>query len=1681
MEKEQFQLNHVSWVKHRSIAFRILGCLLFFCGVTYVQAALDWRVANYPTQPFPYNTALLYNGAYAALDYACLQNDGQATGTYSRSVQLNENFPAKKAGWCLVNTFIGQVQGAYYGAELYCNGQLRTDIFNDTPCPDMPAASIPKNNGGCSGAGGSSGTGSAFVGDPINAFTGNSFQPQIDYTDSGVSKLKFVRSYNSMDTQIYPLGVAWLSNYHRGLAITTTKVKVYGADGKVYTYTGGGGVWTGDPDVKARLEQIATGWRYTSRDDTLEEYNSSGLLIKITEIRGTTQSLFYNASNQLDYVEDNLGRRVKFTYDPQGRVDTFVDPMSQVYHYTYDPNNNLASVQYPDGTAKQYLYEDPRFLHALTGIIDQNNIRHVTWQYDASGRITANYRLNNVNRVDLAYNTDGTTTVTNSRNVASTYSFINQFGLGLVTNVSGPGCSTCGNGDSSYQYDPVNSNILSKTIKGLTTTYSNYDSKGNAQSVTEAPGTISGRTTSYSYDPRFFSKVATKTEPSVCTTAQKVTTYGYDNFGNTTSITINGFTPTCTPVSRTTTMQYLGPLNQLSQIDGPRTDVSDITTFDYYPVIAGDMNSGRLQRVTLANGTVARNNIQYSATGKIVSELRPNSVTLSYTYYPGNDRLETVTQSDGVNTRTTHWSYLPSGEVSTITRGYNSIGAVTLAFGYDDAQRLTRITDANGRYIEYILDTEGNKQQENIHRSDTFVLKSLSQTFNVYNQLETFTQVNESRTTHFNPNGTLHDALDGKNVPTLYQYDGLQRLLQRTADVGGTNLSTQNALTQYGYDVHDNLASVIDPNNGTTTYVYDDLSNLRSQTSPDNGTTIFNYDNAGNLVSRTDAKGQIFVYQYDTLNRLTVFDAPGTAEDVIYTYDTCLNGQGRLCTLGQSSNSVTYGYNGLGDITSHQGINYSYDTLGRLKTLIYPSGSVLSYGYNTLGEVDTISLTDLQGQTVYLVYQALYQPFGPPYRWWLGNASTRIDDYDRAYRLLDTWQGTSYYTIFYPAYRYDQNGNANTFYDILSGINLTYGYDALERLQQANGGLLAQTYDYDKNGNRLALSNNGVSTTYTYSLMSNVLQATGGVNVVTDANGNTTSLRGMLMSYDSRNRLQTVNGTGNYTYNGLNQRTGKTTLSATSGYIYGLNGELLAERNGATGAVSREYAYFNGNPVAMWDPGPALAAVNTFTVTDSTTGHTATLTLDTHTRQIRVLTDTGFSLSQTIGYDSWNLTTGPTSQHVTFFNNVYLHNMFGDLTYSGTTASGMFYVQVPPAHATGFNIGGVAGSNILTGTQPPTVWGLTDPATTVRVALNAANHTLTITESDPNGLTAVPLTVNDNAFWNWWTSISASSATFTRYDDGVNSFLLSVARDAKGNLTGSLNVQRGASPVFYYNTLSAPLPQSPVASVMRHYYIHTDNLGSPRVVTDDGLGCWHYNGRVECPASINPVTVWRWDSDPFGVGMPNEDPDGDGVKVTMNLRFPGQYFDAESGLHYNYHRYYDPQTGRYITSDPIGLEGGLNTYGYVGGNPLYWIDTTGLAGAIPSGGPMLPPIYNYPITQYGTPEWQAWQDAVSNAINNIPKIEIKCLPMVGGCIPLPVNNEQSDDNQPKPNREQKPEGCPSGTKPIDQDKRLDREKIHKIKKGIRARPRDWVGVSPDGRIWVNEDGTPSYVGNIDDE
>ena len=135
-----------------------------------------------------------------------------------------------------------------------------------------------------------------------------------------------------------------------------------------------------------------------------------------------------------------------------------------------------------------------------------------------------------------------------------------------------------------------------------------------------------------------------------------------------------------------------------------------------------------------------------------------------------------------------------------------------------------------------------------------------------------------------------------------------------------------------------------------------------------------------------------------------------------------------------------------------------------------------------------------------------------------------------------------------------------------------------------------------------------------------------------------------------------------------------------------------------------------------------------------------------------------------------------------------------------------------------------------------------------------------------------------------------------------------------------------------------PVTVSVNATAATIYYIHPDHLGTPRAITTSDTA---------------NTKVWEWkNEDAFGNNLPNEDPNATGTTFKYNLRFPGQYFDQETGTFYNYLRDYDSATGRYVQSDPIGLAGGLSTFGYVGGRPLNFIDPFGLA---PGGLPYLNP------------------------------------------------------------------------------------------------------------------------------
>jgi RHS repeat-associated protein len=150
-------------------------------------------------------------------------------------------------------------------------------------------------------------------------------------------------------------------------------------------------------------------------------------------------------------------------------------------------------------------------------------------------------------------------------------------------------------------------------------------------------------------------------------------------------------------------------------------------------------------------------------------------------------------------------------------------------------------------------------------------------------------------------------------------------------------------------------------------------------------------------------------------------------------------------------------------------------------------------------------------------------------------------------------------------------------------------------------------------------------------------------------------------------------------------------------------------------------------------------------------------------------------------------------------------------------------------------------------------------------------------------------------------------------------------------------VENEVTTIFHYNLAGQLIGESDETGAMIAEYVYLNNQPLAKI---EGASTYFYvNDHLATPQKMMDAAgtvVWSADYKPFGEANVNVS------TITNNLRFPGQYFDAETGLHYNYFRDYNPVIGRYIEADPIGLAGGINLYSYVLNNPINWVDPMGL-------------------------------------------------------------------------------------------------------------------------------------------
>ncbi|PCI78323.1 MAG: hypothetical protein COB20_06795 [SAR86 cluster bacterium] len=1012
-------------------------------------------------------------------------------------------------------------------------------------------------------------------GNPINGLTGYKYQREDFFTSAGSFPLSITAHYNStrFTTTLNVFDGEWSWNYTQYLSFnpfeTEKYIMLFREDGVEVRFkeTATAGEWVADANVIFQLEETfgldangmptLTAYIVTTPTDLVEEYSDGGRLLKISNRDGLSQMLSY--VDDTITVTDDFGNSISLIYDDnpfsvvvEKKLVAAIDTDGHEYKFQHSYRDFLEFVSFPDTTAnvpgsnpfgednpfRQYHYES-NLLDPLTGITDENGDRFATWNYAGGGFAVSSEHAGGVGRVDLNYTKieTGVLEVTDigplGKELKTT--FIEILDERLITQIERAASATSPAATRTFTYD-VNGYPASQSDWNGNLTNFVHDSRGLELSRTEGVGTAAERTLSTTWHP-IFRKPTEVVEPG------RTTSFAYDSLGHMltrmeTDTTAQSVPYTTTGRTRTTTFTYLPEgVNgefQVATINGPRTDVNDMTTFTYTAegYIASVSNPlGHTTQVT-----------NYNSRGLPLSTIDSNNVVTNMSYHPRGWLLSTTVVDPS-----------PSGNDATTVNEYDNVGQLTkvtlangafLSYEYDAAHRLVAISNNLGEKQEFTLDVADNLILENSRDSGGSITRTQAR---VYDDLSRMIQAiggaNQLTEMVYDDNGNNTAAsLDplGINQSTLQAFDALDRLATVTDAISNDS--------GFAYDARDNLISVTDQRGLTTNYVYDGLNNLIQQSSPDTGITVYTYDDAGNQLSQTDARGVATNNTYDALNRLTSVSYPtSSGENIAYIYDQLAAGfgVGRLTQLTDQTGATSYVYDYRGNQvesavtiqSNNYATQYAYDLADNLVQTTYPSGRIVSHQLDSLGRTEAITTLQNSGaQLQNIASNVGYLPFGPMTELDYGNNLALSIDNDQDYRVTGITIddiGASNPDILGLTYTQNAVDNITAIADSVDvNESQTFIYDLLNRLQGADGDYGDQSYSYDPVGNRLSLTTveGGITTveTYTYDTSSNrllsvdedgvlrTLQYDTNGNIISDDRGAET---GFTLEYNDQNRL----------------------------------------------------------------------------------------------------------------------------------------------------------------------------------------------------------------------------------------------------------------------------------------------------------------------------------------------------------------------------------------------------------------------------------------------------------------------------------------------------------------------------------------------------------------------------------
>lgn len=1373
----------------------------------------------------------------------------------------------------------------------------------------------------------------------------------------------FYNDRNLQTTKVEALGTAsertttktWHPTLDLPASITRGELTTrytYNANGQVLTRTEEAGsearttTYTYNADG---LVETINGERTDVLDQTTLSYDAYRNLVQTENALGHIRTFAnHNARGQAQSIIDENGVQTLLQYHPRGWLlsSTIVHPsgnpvQNQVTTYAYDAVGQLVSVTLPDQQQLSYEYDAARRLTAIENILGERT----EFTYDAASNNTSEQKLDSNGQLHFqvmrAYdelNRVMNIVGNNGQNTHIDYDVNNN--VEVVTDGK--------NNPTSFQYDALN-RVVQTLDPYLNASESEYDENGRLTTFADQ------RELQTQYDYDGFGNLISINSPDTGST-----THQYDEAGN---LILKSD-------SRGVVTEYTyDALNRLLTVSYPASP-SENLTYVYDETTNNNFGVGRLTRIV---GTNSELHLDYDFMGRIIrrtSVVRDQQYVTSYAF---ND-LGQLTQMAYPSGRIVHYAYDVSGRVETIeTQAQAGSPLVNIAsnISYLPYGPVSGFVLGDSYAHQYSFDLDYRLTQISVVGAQTLMDQQYSY--------------------DLNNNITNIDFANPAFQNQLFNYDALNRLVDAEGGYGFIN---------YEYDeVGNRLVREIQSESDLISEIYGyavDSNQLENISIDDGGTLTlrnFSYDNAGNLISdNKDASAATITY--DNANRPSLWQSDNAS--VIYEH----NALGQR-TIKHAISSGIYSLTTLAEMFEPAGYNVLPDaTWESLALTLYgsePAAGELQNALSALGYSTAAGTNLIQSDLPSVLSVSL--PASDTEEQYTLNTSEFVDTetqtqtlYLDVSQLTDNDAGPLSYSVLNGVTElsgtvFKTNANGNSDGDFQSSEMLLAGTDGWvdfrinDTLGLVSLGLGNASDDAQQLPYRFRLENGVVS------IYENGLQ----VNI-----NNAPPIRiGDVLT------IERTNSVVNYQHNGNLLHTS----SQTSSQDLVVKGSFYYEMASANivasfaGGVSCD-AYYEVQSGDTWATISASLYGNSEGSDElSTSLGNPTLTVGSQLSRLPLTLEDDEAIVNVPAYypvpenSTWQTIAASLYEGNSGVANE-LQNTLG-ATYSLIAGEQLLQSDlqatitvITPAPSTDYALDSSALSTTQNGSTVPAYYQVPANATWESVSLElygtelaagdleqAIGLSLTLSEGEtilgselPNPINVVDLLppvdyALDNsvitpthyaapASPTWadlaealygTTSVAGPLQTeLTALGYTLSSDMIIVQSDlptaldsnspinqvthfvytSNGQLQGEYDDQGQliAEYIWFGNSLMAKTQPADTL-----YFVHNDHLNTPQFMTD----------------SDNAV-VWQVVSQtPFGEVVVNDDPDGNGDSIVMNVRFPGQYFDEETNTNYNWHRTYDSSIGRYLQSDPLGLTDGPNTYQYAHLNPIANFDPDG--------------------------------------------------------------------------------------------------------------------------------------------